>query len=703
MKKRGRKATKLKGRNALTDARRRGSAAADLQKQLDQRTRELAEAQKRLVEALEQQTAAAEVLRIISNSPSDDQPVFDAIAKHVPRLCKAPYCWVFRFDGKLMHFAAEHGLSPAVAQVFRSAYPLPPGDGTAAARAILDGAVAEIPDIHADPTYQHGHLADMMDFRSIVAVPMLKDGRSLGAIVVPRSQTGSFPKQHLDLLRTFAGQAVIAIENARLFKSEQQRRAELTEALQQQTATADVLKVISRSTFDLQTVLDTLVESAARLCEAEMASISRPVAGRLKRIASYGFPAELKNYFAGRRMEGRGTLAGRTMIERKIIHIPDVLVDPEYTSDAPRIADFRSMLGVPLLREGIPIGVIVLTRRTVHPFTDRQVELVTTFADQAVIAIENVRLFEDVQKRTAELSEALEQQTATSEVLRVISSSPGELKPVFASILANAIQICEAKFANLALVEGGELRMVAMHGAPPAFEDLRLRHDPKIQIETPLGRLFETKRIIHIADVTTEKPFDSSAVAKLAGARTLVGVPMFKENELIGAIAVYRQEVRPFTDKQIELVQNFAAQAVIAIENARLLNELRQRTDDLSESLDQQTATSEVLKVISSSPGQLEPVFQAMLENATRICDAKFGILYRYTGELFDAAALFGAPAQLVDFLQRQGPFRPEAGSGLDHVLRTKACSARQTPRPGTSREPPRSSAARARLLPSPC
>jgi transcriptional regulator with GAF, ATPase, and Fis domain len=265
------------------------------------------------------------------------------------------------------------------------------------------------------------------------------------------------------------------------------------------------------------------------------------------------------------------------------------------------------------------------------------------------------------------LAEALEQQTATAEVLQVISSSPGELDRVFASILANATRICEANFANLALVQGGEFRMVAMHGAPRAFEDLRLRRDPKIPMGgiTPLGRLFETKRIIHIADVTAEEPFASSAVAKLAGARTLVGVPMFKDNELIGAISIYRQEVRPFTDKQIEFVTNFANQAVIAIENTRLLSELR-------ESLQQQTATSDVLSVIASSPGDLARVFESLLASAKHLCGAEFGIIFLREGDGFRTVALHGATAEYTEARWRAPFVRPAADTGLGRVLETK-------------------------------
>jgi signal transduction histidine kinase len=412
MKKCGRKATKLKGRNALTDTRRRGFAAADLQKQLDQRTRELAEAQKRLVEALEQQTAAAEVLRIISNSPSDAQPVCDAIAKHVPRLCKAPYCWVFRFDGKLIHFAAEHGLSPAVAQVFRSAYPLPPGDGTAAARAILHGAVAEIRDIHADPTYQHGHLADMMDFRSIVAVPMLKDGRSLGAIVVPRSQTGPFPRQHLDLLRTFAGQAVIAIENVRLFEAEQARTRELSESLEQQTATSEILGVISRSPTQVQPVFDIIAASALRLCDATWSAVLL-LKGKMIELASLYNLSDFLGAEALRRsfprQPSRTGATDQAISTKATCYIRDVLELREYDhQDLVRAARYRSVLSVPMLRDGQSLGAITVVGAAPNAFTKRQIALLSTFADQAIIAIENVRLFDEIQDKSRQLAEASE-------------------------------------------------------------------------------------------------------------------------------------------------------------------------------------------------------------------------------------------------------------------------------------------------------
>ena len=357
-----------------------------------------------------------------------------------------------------------------------------------------------------------------------------------------------------------------------------------------------MLKVISRSTFDLQTVLDTLVESAARLCGAEMANIWRPRDGAYRLTASYGVTARYKESLENKEFlntiaiePGRGTTVGRVLLERKSVHIHDIQADPDYKlSGLVALGGTRTMLGIPMLREGDPIGVLVLVQSAVRPFTDKQIELATTFADQAVIAIENVRLFEEVQARTRDLSESLEQQTATSEVLQVISSSAGELKPVFETMLESAVRICGAKFGNLLLVEGDAFRHVALHGAPQAYLEER-RREPVIRPRpgSDLDRIRSTKQIVHVADMQLGGPA-TAAIVELAGARTFLNVPMLKDNELIGTIGIYRQEVRPFTDKQIELVQNFAAQAVIAIENARLLNDLNKLNQQLEQRVDDQ-------------------------------------------------------------------------------------------------------------------
>ena len=498
-------------------------------------------------------------------------------------------------------------------------------------------------------------------YRTVLGVPLLKQSALIGVANIYRQEVRPFTDKQIELVQNFAAQAVIAIENTRLLN-------ELKQSLDQQTATADVLKVISRSTFDLQAVLDTLVELAARLCEADIVVIGRPKGKACYFEATYGLTPEFAEFAASHPTQiDRGTVSGRVLLDRQIVYVPDVQADPEYTyGRGEKTRSYRTVLGVPLLREGMPIGVIAVARASVRPFTDKQIELVTTFADQAVIAIENVRLFEAEQQRTRELSESLEQQTATADVLRVISSSPGELEPVFQAMLANAVRICEAKFGMLYLVDGHAYRTVAMHNAPPAFAEFIRRRGPFQP--TPGGYLdhvMRTKQVSHTADVTAEAVVSLSPAATLGGARSTVTVPMLKDDELIGALIIYRQEVRPFTDKQIEVVQNFAAQAVIAIENTRLLNELR-------ESLQQQTATADVLKVISSSPGELEPVFDAMLANATRICEAKFGILCSYDGNLFKYAAVRNVPPAFLEFVLQRGSFAPRAGTPLDRLLKTR-------------------------------
>ena len=419
---------------------------------------------------------------------------------------------------------------------------------------------------------------------------------------------------------------MIAIENVRLFDEVQAQRREVTEALEHQTATSEVLNVISRSPTNAQPVFDAIVESAARLCEALFSVVWRYEGDLLHYAASHNFTPEVHHRLlqAYPKRPDRSLAAGRAILDGAVAQVPDMLADPTYAHEFALAGNWRASVAVPMLRDGKPVGAISVGKAEAVPFSERQIQLLTTFADQAVIAIENVRLLDEVRQRTDDLSEALEQQTATSEVLGVISSSPGELKPVFRTILENATRICDAKFGTLFRYDGEMFHRVAGTGTPPAFVEFQIQRGPfKPEVSPRFSRMMRTKAVEHTVD-ELEEPVPGPP-ATLGGARSVVSVPMLKENELVGAIIIYRQEVRPFTDKQIELVQNFAAQAVIAIENTRLLNELR-------ESLQQQTATADVLKVISRSTFDLQTVLDTLVEFGGTAVRGRYGYYKSPTG-----------------------------------------------------------------------
>jgi two-component system NtrC family sensor kinase len=649
----GRKATKTKPRIAPATTRVKRRSISDPGNDLK--------------EAREQQTATVEILRVISRSLNDTQPVFDAIVRAGLTLFPGSAVSIeLPKDGEITA-AAIAAENAAGVENWRKVFPFPFTRDYMAGVAMLDRRVVDVADAQENlgdlPIGSRNFLKS--GYCAVTKVPMLRGDSAVGVISVARPAPGALTERQLAILTTFADQAVIAIENARLLN-------ELREALQQQTATADVLKVISRSAFDLQPVLDTIVETASRLCAAEYAFIYKlQDDGKYHMAANHGADQLFLKYAVEHPLTlGRGSLVGRTALERKTVHMPDCLADPEYVAlEYQSVGHYRSTLGVPLLREGIPIGVIILMRAVVMPFTERQIELVTTFADQAVIAIENVRLFDEVQARTDELRESLQQQTATADVLKVISRSTFDLQTVLNTLLESAAAICDADFGNVAgPLSDGTFKVEATYGTSKEFSAAIKNTSMRPGRGSAMGRALQEKATIHIHDATADPEYELSEQVGIDGFRTLLGIPLLREGTPIGVFAVGRRTVRPFTDKQIELVSTFADQAAIAIENVRLFNEVRDRTEDLSASLQQQTATSDVLKVISRSAFDLKTVLQTLLESAVRLAEADKGTITRKINAEFYRTETTGFSPEFLD-QTRDLPVRPERGSAAGRAL----------------------------------
>ncbi|MHC2675442.1 two-component system NtrC family sensor kinase [Bradyrhizobium diazoefficiens] len=587
---------------------------------IDELKRQLQSAAAENARLRDRESASAEILRTIAASPSDTRPVFAAIASSSKRLLGGFSATVLQFIGDELHLVAFTPTSHDADEGLKASFPRRIEDFPTFAL-VRGGETIQFPDSEAEHVPElNRNLARLRGFRSVLFMPLMNRGAAVGMISVTRAEPGAFAPDLVQLLQTFADQAVIAIENARLFN-------ETKETLERQTATADILKVMAGSPSDVQPVFDAIAANANRLIGGFSTAVLRYLDGAAHLAAftptdpagdlvlQSSFPVPFAR-FPPYPLVANGAAA----------QLPDTELEPA-ALDIARARGYRSMLFAPLMSEGEAIGVIIATRRETGVFGEHHVRLLQTFADQAVIAIENARLFNEVQQRTNELTEALEQQTATAEVLSVISSSGGDLVPVFDAMLAKAMQLCGANFGVLNTFDGKSFHSAATYGLPPAYDEYRRMQPLEYGPGTAPARLLLGEPYVEIDNLDDTAAYRSGdanrrALVDLGGARCLLTVPLIKDDRVVGNVMIFRQEQRRFTDKQIRLLQQFAAQAVIAIENTRLLRELRGSTEELTEALRHQTGSANILKVIASSPTDVGPALKAIVESACELCDA---------------------------------------------------------------------------------
>jgi len=640
------------GKAPRINARR---SIAELEAELQKRTAERDE-------ALEQQTATAQVLQVINSSPGDLAPVFDAILEQAVRLCGAAYGTLLRYDSQLFSMAAAAHPDRQLAEQALSLHPFPPARGGPLDRIVHGEAVTAAENIEESAGYrtraEFRDMADRSGYRSLLNVALRKEGTLLGAITVFRKEAGTFSEQQIALLQNFASQAVIAMENARLI-------TETREALEQQTATAEVLGVINSSPGDLAPVFEAMLEKATRLCEAPFGIFRTWDGERFHFGAVHGDPrfCDWVRQRGPIRTDHDASLLGRIQAGERVVHIADARSDEAYRASAgfremAEASGIRSAITVALYKDEALLGIITVYRQEVRPFSDKQIALLQNFAAQAVIAMENARLI-------TETREALEQQTATAEVLGVINNSPGDLAPVFDAMLEKAVRLCDAAFGILWTYDGDHFHAARLRDVTPAFAEF-LREPMRPVPGGTFSRLLAGEPVAEAVDIAGSDSYRDGtsrlrrAFFDLGGAQTALFVALRKDQTLLGAFTIYRKEVRPFTGKQTALVASFAAQAVIAMENARLITETR-------EALEQQTATAEVLQVINSSPGELVPVFEAMLDKAIQLCEATFGILRTWDGERFHFGAGRGA-TRYIEWAREAGPVPPYPSSPLERI-----------------------------------